>query len=41
MNLCTKLQEMINLREGTLLDGTVKKLFPYGAQVRIGETNRR
>ncbi|KAG6742225.1 hypothetical protein POTOM_055515 [Populus tomentosa] len=32
--------EMINLREGTLLEGTVKKLFPYGAQVRIGETNR-
>ncbi|KAJ7969759.1 30S ribosomal protein S1 [Quillaja saponaria] len=28
------------LREGTLLDGTVKKIFPYGAQIRIGETNR-
>ncbi|KAG5246132.1 protein PIGMENT DEFECTIVE [Salix suchowensis] len=35
-----KAWEMINLREGTLLEGTVKKLFPYGAQVRIGETNR-
>ncbi|KAL6209370.1 hypothetical protein ACLB2K_020312 [Fragaria x ananassa] len=32
--------EMLNLREGTLLEGTVKKIFPYGAQVRIGETNR-
>ncbi|KAJ1263822.1 hypothetical protein BS78_09G216200 [Paspalum vaginatum] len=28
------------LREGTLLEGTVRKLFPYGAQIRIGETNR-
>ncbi|XP_062180259.1 protein PIGMENT DEFECTIVE 338, chloroplastic-like isoform X2 [Phragmites australis] len=28
------------LREGTLLQGTVRKLFPYGAQIRIGETNR-
>lgn len=35
------LQEMINLREGALLNGTVKKIFPYGAQIRIGETNRR
>ncbi|XP_054812961.1 protein PIGMENT DEFECTIVE 338, chloroplastic [Prosopis cineraria] len=32
--------EKLYLREGTLLDGTVKKIFPYGAQVRIGETNR-
>ncbi|PKI62373.1 hypothetical protein CRG98_017179 [Punica granatum] len=32
--------EMVNLREGALLDGTVKKIFPYGAQIRIGETNR-
>ncbi|PUZ65018.1 hypothetical protein GQ55_3G189600 [Panicum hallii var. hallii] len=28
------------LREGTLLQGTVRKLFAYGAQIRIGETNR-
>uniref|UniRef100_A0A0A9DBM1 S1 motif domain-containing protein n=1 Tax=Arundo donax TaxID=35708 RepID=A0A0A9DBM1_ARUDO len=28
------------LREGTLLQGTVRKLFPYGAQIRIGKTNR-
>ncbi|KAG8086209.1 hypothetical protein GUJ93_ZPchr0010g9219 [Zizania palustris] len=28
------------LREGALLQGTVRKLFPYGAQIRIGETNR-
>ncbi|WCJ43295.1 30S ribosomal protein S1 chloroplastic [Euphorbia peplus] len=32
--------EMLNLREGTLLEGTVKKIYSYGAQVRIGETNR-
>ncbi|KAI9112683.1 hypothetical protein K1719_016349 [Acacia pycnantha] len=32
--------EKLYLREGTLLDGTVKKIFPYGAQVKIGETNR-
>ncbi|KAJ8770104.1 hypothetical protein K2173_011186 [Erythroxylum novogranatense] len=32
--------EMVNLQEGTLLEGTVQKIFPYGAQVRIGETNR-
>ncbi|KAG9458775.1 hypothetical protein H6P81_003283 [Aristolochia fimbriata] len=32
--------DMMHLREGTLLDGTVRKIFPYGAQVRIGETNR-
>ncbi|XP_065880207.1 protein PIGMENT DEFECTIVE 338, chloroplastic isoform X2 [Euphorbia lathyris] len=35
-----KENEMLNLREGTLLEGTVKKIFSYGAQVRIGETNR-
>ncbi|XP_068648496.1 protein PIGMENT DEFECTIVE 338, chloroplastic-like [Aristolochia californica] len=32
--------DMLHLREGTLLDGTIRKIFPYGAQVRIGETNR-
>ncbi|KAM4131223.1 hypothetical protein ACJW30_01G161700 [Castanea mollissima] len=32
--------EMLNLREGTLLEGTVRKIFPYGAQIRIGESNR-
>lgn len=31
---------MIHLKEGTLLEGTVKKIFPYGAQIRIGESNR-
>ncbi|KAJ0025436.1 hypothetical protein Pint_07867 [Pistacia integerrima] len=31
---------MLHLKEGTLLDGTVKKIFPYGAQIRIGDTNR-
>ncbi|KAK9069698.1 hypothetical protein SSX86_011602 [Deinandra increscens subsp. villosa] len=30
----------IHLKEGTLLNGTVRKIFPYGAQIRIGETNR-
>lgn len=34
-------QETLYLREGTLLEGTVKKIFPYGAQIRIGDTNRR
>ncbi|CAA6666231.1 unnamed protein product [Spirodela intermedia] len=29
-----------HLQEGTLLEGTVRKIFPFGAQVRIGETNR-
>nr|KYP51077.1 30S ribosomal protein S1 isogeny A [Cajanus cajan] len=28
------------LREGTLLDGTVKKILPYGAQIKLGKTNR-
>lgn len=32
--------DMMYLREGTLLEGTIKKIFPYGAQVRIGDTNR-
>ncbi|XP_059631512.1 protein PIGMENT DEFECTIVE 338, chloroplastic [Cornus florida] len=32
--------EMLHLQEGTLLEGTVWKIFPYGAQIRIGETNR-
>ncbi|XP_040997023.1 protein PIGMENT DEFECTIVE 338, chloroplastic isoform X1 [Juglans microcarpa x Juglans regia] len=32
--------EKLYLSEGTLLEGTVKKIFPYGAQIRIGETNR-
>lgn len=31
---------MAYLSEGALLEGTVRKLFPYGAQIRIGETNR-
>ncbi|KAL1547072.1 protein PIGMENT DEFECTIVE 338, chloroplastic-like protein [Salvia divinorum] len=31
---------MMHLQEGTLLDGTVGKIFPYGAQIRIGDTNR-
>uniref|UniRef100_A0ACD5T809 Uncharacterized protein n=1 Tax=Avena sativa TaxID=4498 RepID=A0ACD5T809_AVESA len=31
---------MSYLSEGALLEGTVRKLFPYGAQIRIGETNR-
>ncbi|KAF8404476.1 hypothetical protein HHK36_009361 [Tetracentron sinense] len=32
--------KMVYLQEGTLLEGTVRKIFPYGAQIRIGETNR-
>lgn len=32
--------DMLYLKEGTLLEGTVRKIFPYGAQVRIGDTNR-
>lgn len=31
---------ILHLQEGTLLQGTVRKIFPYGAQIRIGETNR-
>ncbi|XP_076920687.1 protein PIGMENT DEFECTIVE 338, chloroplastic-like [Bidens hawaiensis] len=30
----------MHLKEGTLLEGTVRKIFPYGAQIRIGESNR-
>ncbi|KAI7729133.1 hypothetical protein M8C21_033182 [Ambrosia artemisiifolia] len=30
----------IHLKEGTLLKGTVRKIFPYGAQIRIGDSNR-
>ncbi|CAA0810857.1 Nucleic acid-binding proteins superfamily [Striga hermonthica] len=32
--------EMMNLEHGTLLEGTVKTVFPYGAQIKIGDTNR-
>ncbi|MCL7022934.1 hypothetical protein MKW94_022912 [Papaver nudicaule] len=32
--------DMTHLQEGSLLEGTVRKIFPYGAQVRIGDTNR-
>lgn len=32
--------EMLYLRDGTLLEGIVVKLLPYGAQVRIGNSNR-
>ncbi|KAL0440355.1 UNVERIFIED_CONTAM: protein PIGMENT defective, chloroplastic [Sesamum latifolium] len=32
--------EMMHLQEGTLLEGTVRRIFPYGAQIRIGDTNR-
>lgn len=35
-----KAWEMTYLKEGTLLQGTVRKIFPYGAQVRISGTNR-
>jgi small subunit ribosomal protein S1 len=35
------LQEKLYLRKGTLLEGTVKNILPYGAQIRIGESNRR
>ncbi|CAI9778005.1 unnamed protein product [Fraxinus pennsylvanica] len=31
---------MLHLQEGTLLEGTVRKIYPYGAQIRIGNTNR-
>ncbi|RWW85710.1 hypothetical protein BHE74_00005595 [Ensete ventricosum] len=33
--------DMMNLKEGTLLEGTVCKILPFGAQIRIGATNRR
>ncbi|OMO89013.1 hypothetical protein CCACVL1_08061 [Corchorus capsularis] len=32
--------EMLHLRDGTLLEGIVVKILPYGAQVRIGNSNR-
>ncbi|CAM8998554.1 unnamed protein product [Rhodiola kirilowii] len=32
--------EALHLKEGTLLEGTVKQIYPYGAQIRIHETNR-
>ncbi|XP_042461734.1 protein PIGMENT DEFECTIVE 338, chloroplastic-like [Zingiber officinale] len=32
--------DMMNLKEGTLLEGTVRKILPYGAQIRLGDTNR-
>ncbi|KAL6882073.1 hypothetical protein ACP4OV_011545 [Aristida adscensionis] len=35
-----KAWELTNLKEGTLLQGTVRKIFPYGVQVRIDGTNR-
>lgn len=35
-----KAWEMTYLKEGTLLQGNVRKIFPYGAQVRIAGTNR-
>ncbi|KAH1230514.1 30S ribosomal protein S1, chloroplastic [Glycine max] len=41
-NSFTELKEnqKLYLREGTLLDGTVKKILPYGAQIKLGKTNR-
>ncbi|MED6193288.1 hypothetical protein PIB30_017869 [Stylosanthes scabra] len=33
--------EKLYLQEGTLVNGTVKKIYPFGAQVQIGESNRR
>ncbi|CAA7052355.1 unnamed protein product [Microthlaspi erraticum] len=32
--------EKVNLREGTLLEGTVAKILPYGAQVKLGDSSR-
>ncbi|KAL9234220.1 hypothetical protein vseg_009115 [Gypsophila vaccaria] len=32
--------EKLYLRGGALLEGTIRKIFPYGAQVRLGQTNR-
>ncbi|KAI5400069.1 hypothetical protein KIW84_065128 [Lathyrus oleraceus] len=32
--------EKLYLREGTVIDGTVKKIYPYGAQITIGKSNR-
>lgn len=31
----------MHLRDGTLVEGTVVKILPYGAQVRIADSNRR
>ncbi|KAM1002186.1 hypothetical protein TB2_002540 [Malus domestica] len=36
-----KENELLYLKEGTHLEGTVKEIFPYGAQLRIGEADRR
>lgn len=33
--------EKLYLREGTLLEGTVVKILPYGAQVKLGDSSRR
>ncbi|CAE5963810.1 unnamed protein product [Arabidopsis arenosa] len=32
--------EKLYLREGTLLEGTVAKILPYGAQVKLGDSSR-
>ncbi|KAL9255734.1 pigment defective 338, chlorplastic [Drosera capensis] len=32
--------EKVHLQEGALLEGTVTKIYPYGAQVKIGNSNR-
>ncbi|XP_058769927.1 protein PIGMENT DEFECTIVE 338, chloroplastic-like [Vicia villosa] len=32
--------EKLYLREGTVIDGTVQKIFPYGAQIKIGKSHR-
>ncbi|XVF64341.1 hypothetical protein PTKIN_Ptkin09bG0161600 [Pterospermum kingtungense] len=32
--------EMLHLRDGTLVEGVVLKILPFGAQVRIGDSNR-
>ncbi|XP_078152326.1 nucleic acid-binding proteins superfamily [Carex rostrata] len=32
--------EKIYLKEGTLLQGSVFKMFPFGVQIKIGQTNR-
>ncbi|CAA0329821.1 unnamed protein product [Arabidopsis thaliana] len=32
--------EKLYLREGTLLEGTVVKILPYGAQVKLGDSSR-
>lgn len=38
---CIMSQEKQYLREGTLLEGTVAKILPYGAQVKLGDSSRR